>query len=134
MLVHGGAPDREASAPLSPLQMDPKSFGTILASGTQGLANLTEIVRTDAELDWPDIVPFVRDMSSSYNGQVVGMPTEANMNLLYYRRDLFKQHNLTVPATWDDLLAIVRQWNATDPATRNGTDMGICLDWRTGEA
>jgi multiple sugar transport system substrate-binding protein len=36
------------------------------------------------------------------------MPFNKSLNLLFYNADLFKQNNLKVPQTWDDLLAVAK--------------------------
>lgn len=38
-------------------------------------------------------------------GQLMGVPTNGNVQVLYYRTDLYEEAGLTVPETWDDLLA-----------------------------
>ncbi len=38
-------------------------------------------------------------------GKLMGVPINPNIPLLYYRTDLYEQHGLKVPATWDELLA-----------------------------
>ncbi|MEQ1408331.1 sugar ABC transporter substrate-binding protein [Neorhizobium sp. Rsf11] len=38
-------------------------------------------------------------------GELLGVPTNGNVLVLYYRSDLYKQAGLKVPQTWDDLLA-----------------------------
>lgn len=38
-------------------------------------------------------------------GDLLGVPTNGNVLVLYYRSDLYKEAGLTVPKTWDDLMA-----------------------------
>lgn len=38
-------------------------------------------------------------------GKLMSMPVNPNIPLLFYRRDLYEQHGLKVPETWDELLA-----------------------------
>lgn len=38
------------------------------------------------------------------NGKLLGLPSRGHVQLLFYRRDLFEKHNLTVPATWSALV------------------------------
>jgi multiple sugar transport system substrate-binding protein len=38
-------------------------------------------------------------------GELLGAPTNGNVLVLYYRSDLYKKAGLTVPKTWDDLMA-----------------------------
>lgn len=67
--------------------MDPKGFGDVVGGmGAIGLLDLTAKVTDDAALEWADVLPFVRDVHSSYAGRVYGLPVTANVNLLYYRQ------------------------------------------------
>jgi multiple sugar transport system substrate-binding protein len=37
-------------------------------------------------------------------GNLLGLPSRGHVQLLFYRKDLFEKHNLTPPATWEDLV------------------------------
>lgn len=39
------------------------------------------------------------------NGELLGVPTNGNVQVLYYRADLYEEAGLNVPETWNDLLA-----------------------------
>lgn len=39
------------------------------------------------------------------NGKLMSVPVNGNIPLLLYRADLYEQHKLSVPKTWDELLA-----------------------------
>ena len=45
------------------------------------------------------------------NGTLLGLPTNGNVQVLYYRTDLYEQAGLKVPQTWDDLLANGKKLN-----------------------
>ena len=38
-------------------------------------------------------------------GKLMGVPVNGNVEVFYYRKDLYDQHGLKVPETWDDVLA-----------------------------
>jgi multiple sugar transport system substrate-binding protein len=38
-------------------------------------------------------------------GRQLGLPTRAHVQLLFYRKDLFAKHNISVPRTWDEVIA-----------------------------
>ncbi len=40
---------------------------------------------------------------SAADGKLMSMPVNPNIPLLFYREDLYKQHGLKVPETWDEL-------------------------------
>lgn len=46
---------------------------------------------------------------------------------MYYRRDVLAAHNLTVPRTWDDFLAVAAKTNGTDMNGDGRPDYGVCL-------
>jgi multiple sugar transport system substrate-binding protein len=45
------------------------------------------------------------------NGTLLGLPTNGNVQVLYYRTDLYEKAGLTVPSTWDELLANGKKLN-----------------------
>jgi multiple sugar transport system substrate-binding protein len=42
----------------------------------------------------------------------MGVPVNGNVEVFYYRRDLYEQHGLKPPQTWDDVLANTQKLNA----------------------
>lgn len=45
----------------------------------------------------------------TYDNKIYGIPTEnVSAAVIFYNKDLFKQYNLTPPATWDDLMNVVK--------------------------
>ena len=45
------------------------------------------------------------------NGTFLGLPTNGNVQVLYYRTDLYEAKGLKVPETWDELLANAKALN-----------------------
>lgn len=57
------------------------------------------------------------DASKSFsadNGKLYGVPINGNIQLLYYRADLYAQKGLDVPATWDELHANAKALHGDD--------------------
>ncbi len=54
------------------------------------------------------ITPF------EYNGGVYALPEEQKFPIMLYRKDIFKQLNLSVPKTWEQLFAILPILNANN--------------------
>ncbi len=54
--------------------------------------------------------------ANSFQGQLYGIQFEADVSLLWYRRDWFEQEGLLPPADWYDLLRVGRHW--MQPAVR----------------
>lgn len=69
-----------------------------------------------------DLTPFLKDMGwSDYfvnleeftvDGRVYGLPIAGYAEGVFYNKALFRTHGWDVPATWDDLLAIVEEAKA----------------------
>jgi multiple sugar transport system substrate-binding protein len=72
-----------------------------------------------------DITDYVADDESNYtpaswasvsfDGHVYGVPQGIGPAGMMYRTDIFEQHGLEVPETWDDYLAAARALKAADP-------------------
>lgn len=60
-----------------------------------------EIVAYDDTAWWDE----VKKANTAATGKLYGVPINGNVPVLYYREDLYKQHGLKVPETWDELLA-----------------------------
>jgi multiple sugar transport system substrate-binding protein len=46
------------------------------------------------------------------NGKLMGVPVNGNVEVLFFRKDLYDQHKLKPPQTWDELLANATKLNA----------------------
>jgi multiple sugar transport system substrate-binding protein len=66
------------------------------------LWDLTDFVKTSAELNWPEISDFYRSQLAVYDRKVRLIPLDGDLLLMYYRKDLFRQYNITVPRTWEE--------------------------------
>ncbi|KAG1676531.1 hypothetical protein FOA52_000074 [Chlamydomonas sp. UWO 241] len=80
-------------------------------------------------LDWPDVTEYVREISSTYAGSMMGVPTSNNPVLLYYRKDVFAKSEIDLPITWDDLLAIAERLNGTDFNGDGKGDHALCVQF-----
>ena len=79
--------------------------GSILDQG--GLADLTEFVRDDENIDWLDIFPFNRNVQSVFDHSVRLLPCDGDVHSMYYRKDLFEEYNIQIPRTWDEVRLII---------------------------
>ena len=59
---------------------------------------------------------WIRDLSCG--GKMHGVPYMAPVLILWYRKDIFQQNNIKVPATWDDWLIAAEKAGGVDPATK----------------
>ncbi|WP_250443269.1 ABC transporter substrate-binding protein [Actinotalea sp. C106] len=72
-----------------------------------GSGQLVDIDAALEELGHPDaIIPAARStVESLYDGELYVLPTEFNVEGIWYNEDLFEEHGVTAPTTWDDLVA-----------------------------
>ena len=49
------------------------------------------------------------------DGKTLGVPSRGHVQLLFYRKDLFQKHGLTVPSTWDDVVKTGLEIQAKEP-------------------
>lgn len=75
------------------------------------LHDLHEMISSSTTLDWTDISPFLRDVSSHFNGRLISLPLLDYGAYLFYRRDLFQRLNISVPNTWGQMLELAAAWN-----------------------
>jgi sorbitol/mannitol transport system substrate-binding protein len=85
------------------------------------LTDLTRYARNDAAYDVGDLMPAVRKGLSA-NGKLYAAPFYGESSFLMYRKDLFQQAGLTMPAhpTWPQVADFARKLKTKDRA-------GICL-------
>ncbi|KXZ55594.1 hypothetical protein GPECTOR_2g1144 [Gonium pectorale] len=123
--------------------LDPMGMGSIF--NFDGFQDLTQVVGSNISLNgtirdlivWDDVHPFFQNTSVYYDSQqrkflTVVLPLDGNIKLLYYRRDVFAEHNLTVPRTWDEVVAVAKALDALG-LDRNGddkADKAFCFERR----
>ncbi len=89
-----------------------QNFGFFYSAGL--LATVTDI-DPDYELD-SNIISYGDAARWDYNlgingpdGDIIGVPLNGNIQLYYYRRDLFEEAGITPPQTFDEMEAIAEQ-------------------------
>ena len=65
---------------------------------------------------------------------VYGVPQDSGPMQFYYRADIFEQHGLQVPTTWDEYAQVAAALHAADPETYLGTFSANDAGWFTGLA
>ena len=73
------------------------------------------------------MAPFFRDFSATYKGKVYTIPLDGDFQMVYYRSDLLQQDGLQPPATWDDYLAIAKEYHGQDLNGDGKPDYGSCI-------
>ena len=94
---------------------------------TNDLEDLTNRVESDSALQWQDIAPIFRDVSAKYKDRIYTIPLDGDFHMVYYRSDLLKNAGLTPPTTWDDYLAIAKQFHGKDLNNDGIPDYGSCM-------
>jgi len=107
--------------------IDPTSIVDISTLG--GLQPLDTFISNDEDIDWTDITRFMREVSLTYNSSIIGLPMSGKTSTLYYRKDVFAAHNISVPNTWPEFLDIARAFNGSDFNADNMSDYSLC--WQT---
>ena len=84
-------------------------------------------------IQWDDVLPFVRERHVTSFGKVVAFPMDVNINLLFYRTDVFDRFNLAgPPRTWDEMLEVAERLHGQDMDGDGAGDWGVCMELRKG--
>ncbi len=78
------------------------------------LADLTDRVEGNSDWDWSDFQSGPVG-STTYEGEVVGVPTITEQEVLYYRTDLLEAAGLEAPKTLDELEAAAKEISESNP-------------------
>ena len=94
------------------------------------LTDLTPLMDRTPGYDPGDFLPTVRD-ALSFQGQMYSVPFYAESSFLMYRKDLFAQAGLMMPAqpTWQQVADAAAR---LDDRPRGGNTAGICLRGKPG--
>ena len=81
-------------------------------AGADWAVPLNEFLRdstlTDADFNYEDFLQSTRD-GFTVDGDIFGMPFNAESTALYYRTDIFDEHGLQPPTTWEELREVASQ-------------------------
>ncbi|GIL94168.1 hypothetical protein Vretimale_332, partial [Volvox reticuliferus] len=107
--------------------LDPVLTADMADEPVAALQDMSQLVLQDRNLNWNGYGTFFRQFASVYDGKVVGLPVSAAIMLLYYRRDFFTEHNIPVPATWEEVVDIAEKYNGTDLDGTGSGAWGFCM-------
>lgn len=96
-------------------------------AGPGYLEDLTTRVEADKQLEWEDIAPFFRDFTATYQGRIYAVPVDGDFHMVYYRTDLLEKARIEPPRTWDEYLAIAKQFHGQDLNADGQPDYGSCM-------
>jgi raffinose/stachyose/melibiose transport system substrate-binding protein len=69
----------------------------------------------------PAILDIINDLGVANEGEVNGIPFANNADGVIYNKDLFEQHGVEVPTTWDEMLAAIETFEAAGVTPIYGT-------------
>lgn len=106
---------------------NPQWLGDFVTPGY--LEDITARVTSDPVVKWDDIGPFFRDFNATYGGKVYTIPLDGDFHMVYYRSDLIQ----APPKTWDEYLALAKEWNGKDLNGDGEPDYGSCIAKKVGQ-
>lgn len=68
----------------------------------------------EADKAWSDKLSPLNLEATTFEGGVYGLPLEQAVEVVFYNKEVFAEHNLEVPETYDDFLHIVDTLKAND--------------------
>ncbi len=88
------------------------------------LHELSSYADADSSYDKADLLKPVADSLTGDDGKLYALPFYGESSFLMYRKDLFKQKNLTMPEhpTWDQVADLAAKLDGAEPGMK-----GICL-------
>src|SRR5262249_14818095 len=81
------------------------------------------------EYDFDDFLPQLVDATSSYRGEIVGVPFDIPIFIMMYRKDILDELRLAVPKTMTDYLNAVK---VIHQAKRGRGIYGTVGQWKSG--
>jgi multiple sugar transport system substrate-binding protein len=99
----------------------PQWMGDFIVPGY--VEDLTDRIAADSAIEWEDIAPFFRDFSATYGGRIYTIPLDGDFHMGYYRTDLID----APPKTWDEYLAIAKEFHGQDLNDDGDPDYGSCI-------
>ncbi|KAA9159715.1 extracellular solute-binding protein [Microbacterium lushaniae] len=82
------------------------------------LADITEWVEGDEEIDSSDFIEAITAPYTEYEGATYGLPIDGDTHVLFYNKAIFERNGVEVPATWDEYLQVSK--TITDAEKANG--------------
>ena len=76
---------------------------------------------------------FNRELQAVYDDKVRSIPCDGDVLSLFYRLDLFEEHGIQPPRTWDEYTEVAKYFHgmkvpAQDGSNRTKTLVGSCID------
>ncbi|MFV0375620.1 ABC transporter substrate-binding protein [Microbacterium sp.] len=82
------------------------SVGALAEAGA--LADITDWVDSDADIDSPDFIDAVFGPYTQYEGATYGLPIDGDTHVLFYNKAIFERNGVEVPTTWDEYIEVAK--------------------------
>ena len=98
----------------------------------QALEDITEYAESSTSLNWPDILPTVRE-NSYYDRHIQTLPIDGDVLQMYYRKDWLQEFDLPVPRTWEEYTGVAQALDGKTIGgeTRDQPIVGSCISRST---
>jgi raffinose/stachyose/melibiose transport system substrate-binding protein len=125
-VVQNHVPDADTAIRTRLVRNDIPDVMTLNANGYYG-----QLAEAAVFYDWsgdplvqkisPPILEIINDLGTANPGEVNGLPFANNADGVIYNKDLFAQHQVEVPRTWDELIAAAEKFKAAGVTPFYGT-------------
>ncbi|WP_459645362.1 ABC transporter substrate-binding protein [Kineococcus sp. NUM-3379] len=109
------------------MQAEYQAVPTLVAA--DALADISEQVGDDVAAKFPESAWEGVTLGSD---AVYGVPQDSGPMMFFYRADIFEQHGIAVPTTWQEYADAARKLRAADPTKFLGTFSAADPGWFTG--
>ena len=66
------------------------------------VADLTDFVANDEQLQVEDITPYFREFNQKIDGKTYLLTLDGDFHMFYYRTDILEKYNQKPPKTWEE--------------------------------
>jgi multiple sugar transport system substrate-binding protein len=116
-----GKPENRWDGAVFPAQ----NVGLFVEAGA--LWDMSDFVRQSETLQWPNVLPFFRHQMARYDDSIRMIPLDGDFLTMFYRRDLFEEHGIQVPRTWNEYIDAAKYFHGK-PLGRHGSLIsGSCV-------
>jgi multiple sugar transport system substrate-binding protein len=91
------------------------------------LADLSDFVANDPELQIDDIAPYFREFNQKIDGKTYLITIDGDFQMVYYRKDILDELGLEPPRTWDEYLEVAAAAHGKDMNGDGEADFGSCM-------
>ena len=91
------------------------------------LADLSDLVAADPDIDMDDIAPYFREYNQKINGKDYLITIDGDFQMVYYRADILDQLGLEPPRTWEEYLSVAEAAPGMDMNGDGEPEFGSCM-------